>query len=163
MLSRIQESPKVYEFSAQIQTNHSASEAWVAIPFDVKKTFGKNRVWVQASFDGESYQGPIVRKAVSEYVLLLGRRLRKKISKQADDYVAVTLYEDPANMLPELTPEIKQAFEKSPEEAAFFHQLSCHHQNEYVEWVVAAKKAQTRIRRLNKMLVMLKEKVKKPF
>lgn len=36
--------------------------AYVSIPFDVEKTFGKKRVPVKATIDGEPYRGSLVRR-----------------------------------------------------------------------------------------------------
>ena len=38
--------------------------AYVEIPFDVRKEFGKGRVKVSATFDGISYEGSLVRMGV---------------------------------------------------------------------------------------------------
>lgn len=44
---------KLYEFNAEIKKVPDINGAYVEIPFDVKKEFGKGRVPVSATFDGE--------------------------------------------------------------------------------------------------------------
>lgn len=46
-----------YEFIAEIKKNPDMDAAYVEIPFDVKAAFGKARVPVHATFDGEAYDG----------------------------------------------------------------------------------------------------------
>ena len=43
---------KIYEFDAVIQKVPDIDGAYVNIPFDVKKEFGKGRVKVHVDFDG---------------------------------------------------------------------------------------------------------------
>ena len=52
---------KIYEFDAVIQKVPDIDGAYVNIPFDVKKEFGKGRVKVHVDFDGTAYEGSIVR------------------------------------------------------------------------------------------------------
>ncbi|WP_255374411.1 DUF1905 domain-containing protein [Tissierella sp. P1] len=47
---------KVYEFEAEIKKVPDIDGAYVEIPFDVKAEFGKGRVPVNATFDGEPYE-----------------------------------------------------------------------------------------------------------
>ena len=52
---------KTYDFSAVIQKVADMDGAYIEIPFDVKAEFGKGRVPVHVTFDGEPYDGSMVR------------------------------------------------------------------------------------------------------
>ena len=52
---------KEYVFEAEIQKVPDMDGAYVEIPFDVRKEFGKGRVKVHAWFDGAAYDGSLVR------------------------------------------------------------------------------------------------------
>ncbi len=52
---------------------------------------------------------------------------------------------------------LQQALKEHPQEEAFFNSLAFTHRKEYVEWVKEAKREETRQRRLQQMLNMLKE------
>lgn len=67
--------------------------AYVEIPFDVKTEFGKGRVPVSATFDGEPYEGSIVRMGTPCHILGIRKDIRAKIGKQPGDTVEVTLLE----------------------------------------------------------------------
>lgn len=67
--------------------------AYVEIPFDVKKVFGKGRVKVHAAFDGEPYDGSLVRMGTPRHILGLRKEIRRKIGKQPGDTVHVMLTE----------------------------------------------------------------------
>ncbi len=68
-------------------------------PYDIRKEFGRGRVKVHATFDGEPYDGSIVNMGVKNedgsicYILGLRKDIREKIGKQPGDQVRVTVTE----------------------------------------------------------------------
>ncbi|MGC4019490.1 MAG: DUF1905 domain-containing protein [Muricomes sp.] len=85
--------PKLYEFDAIIYKVIDMDGAYVEVPFDVKKEFGKGRVLVHATFDGEPYDGQVVRMGTPCHIIGLRKDIRSKIGKQPGDMVHVTLQE----------------------------------------------------------------------
>ena len=93
-------SDKLYEFDAVIQASEiGKGGAYVAFPYDVRAEFGKGRVKVRATFDGEPYDGNIVNMGVINpdgsicYILGILKDIRMKIGKQPGDTVRVTIQE----------------------------------------------------------------------
>ena len=84
---------KTHEFEAVIQKVPGIDGAYVEIPFDVKETFGKGRVPVSATFDGEPYDGSLVKMKTPCHILGIRKEIRAKIGKQPGDTVKVTLKE----------------------------------------------------------------------
>ncbi|GAB6393581.1 MAG: DUF1905 domain-containing protein [Treponematales bacterium] len=91
---------KVYEFDAVIQSAATGKGgAYVAFPFDVRAEFGKGRVKVHATFDGEPYDGSLVNMGVKNsggsicYIIGVLKEIRAKTSKQPGDTVKVTIKE----------------------------------------------------------------------
>ena len=84
---------KIYEFDTVIQKVDGIDGAYLEIPFDVKQEFGKGRVSVSATFDGEPYDGSLVRMGTPCHILGLRKDIRKKIGKQPGDTVHVRLKE----------------------------------------------------------------------
>ena len=97
---------KTYEFDAVIEKVPDINGAYVAVPFDIKAEFGKGRVKVHATFDGEPYDGSIVNMGVKNpdgsvcYIIGVRKDIRGKICKQPGDTVRVTLEERQAEPLP---------------------------------------------------------------
>ena len=88
---------KIYEFDAEIQKVPDIDGAYVEIPFDVKKEFGKGRVPVKAWFDEVLYCGSLVRMGTPCHIIGIRKVIRAKIQKQPGDTVAVKIQErDPA-------------------------------------------------------------------
>jgi len=93
-------SGKVYEYDAVILPSKTGrGGAFVPFPFDIRAEFGKGRVKVHATFDGEPYDGSIVNMGVKNpdgsicYIIGILKDIRSKIGKQPGDSVHVTIRE----------------------------------------------------------------------
>lgn len=84
---------QVYEFDAELKKVPDIDGAYVEIPLDVKAVFGKGRVPVHATFDGEPYDGSLVRMQTPCHILGVRKEIRKKIGKQPGDTVHVAIRE----------------------------------------------------------------------
>ncbi|QNM06969.1 DUF1905 domain-containing protein [Qiania dongpingensis] len=84
---------KKYEFDAVIKKVPDMDGAYVEFPFDVRKEFGKGRVKVHAEFDGEPYDGSLVRMGTPGHILGIRKDIRSKIGRQPGDIVHVVLTE----------------------------------------------------------------------
>ncbi len=88
---------KTYRFDAVIQKVPEIDGAYVVFPYDVREEFGKGRVKVHATFDGEEYDGSIVNMGIKDaqgkicYLIGLRKDIRKKIGKQPGEVVSVTV------------------------------------------------------------------------
>ena len=85
--------PKTYEFEAVIRKVEDIDGAFIEIPFEVKSEFGKGRVPVTATFDGERYEGSLVRMKTPYHIIGIRKEIRAKIGKQPGDVVKVTIVE----------------------------------------------------------------------
>lgn len=84
---------KIYEFDAEIKKVPDINGAYIEFPYDVKEEFGKGRVKVRAEFDGEPYDGSLVRMKTPGHIIGLRKDIREKIGKQPGDTVHVTIRE----------------------------------------------------------------------
>ena len=83
----------IFEFDAVIVQNEDMDAAYVEVPFDIKEIFGKGRLLVYATFDGEPYDGQIVKMGTPCYIIGIRKDIRKKIGKTFGDKVHVTFEE----------------------------------------------------------------------
>lgn len=83
----------IYEFDAVIIKEPDHGGAYIEIPLDVKAEFGKSRVPVHATFDGEPYDGQLVKMGTDCHIIGIRKDIRAKINKQPGDIVHVTLKE----------------------------------------------------------------------
>jgi hypothetical protein len=84
---------KPYEFEAVIQKAPDMDAAYIEIPFDVKAEFGKGRVAVHVTFDGEPYDGSVVKMGTPCHIIGIRKDIRAKIGKQSGETIRVTLKE----------------------------------------------------------------------
>ncbi|WP_240671479.1 DUF1905 domain-containing protein [Gudongella oleilytica] len=78
---------RVYEFNAKIKKVPVIDGAFAVFPYDVKSEFGKERVNVHDTFDGEPYDGSIVNMGIKNpdgfvcYIIGMRNDIREKIKK----------------------------------------------------------------------------------
>ena len=88
-------SEKIYEFESLIYSAGDTGGAYVIFPYDIRKEFGRGRVKVHATFDGEPYDGNIVNMGVKNedgsicYIIGIRKDIRAKIKKQPGERVHV--------------------------------------------------------------------------
>ena len=81
------------KFNATILRNGDMDAAYIEVPYDIKKVFGKGRVLVHATFDGVSYRGQVVKMGTPCYIIGVTKQIRKQINKSFGDEIAVVLRE----------------------------------------------------------------------
>lgn len=86
-----------HRFTATIERSGDMDAAFVRVPIDIKKEYGKGRLKVQATFDGEPYSGSVVNIGVKNadgsvcYIIGIPQAIRKKIDKSFGDRVEVVI------------------------------------------------------------------------
>lgn len=86
---------KLYEFDGVIEPVPGKGGAYIRFPYDIREEFGKGRVKVDATFDGEHYQGSIVNMGGKNddgsvcHIIGIPKHIRDKINKQPGDMVTV--------------------------------------------------------------------------
>ncbi len=129
--------------------------AYVRVPFDVEKVYGRKRVKVVATFNGAVYRGSIVGIGGPAHILPILKAIRKEIGKDVGDTVKVTVREDSEPRVVVPPKDFASAMKGSPRAAAFFRALSYTRQREYVKWIEDAKRPQTRASRIERSVKML--------
>lgn len=130
------------------------------VPAEAVRQLGaEGRVPVRASFDGVPYRGSVVPMG-GALVLGVTKAVRESIGKAVGDRVRIVLERDRAPREVELPADLTAALDADPEARAFFDALSYTHRREYVEWIVEAKRPETRERRLRQALEMLARRQK---
>ena len=90
---------KVYKYESLLYAAGETGGAYVIFPYDIKKEFGRGRIKIYATFDGEKYDGSIVNMGVKNadgsvcYIIGVRKEIRSRIGKQPGDSVRVTVRE----------------------------------------------------------------------
>ena len=80
-----------HEFKSIIIQNDQMDAAYIIVPIDIKEVYGKGRLSVHATFDGEPYDGQVVRMGTPDYIIGIRKDIRKKIGKTFGDEISVTI------------------------------------------------------------------------
>jgi hypothetical protein len=137
-------------------------ERGVVVPGDPKEEFGGARAPVSGSVNGTPFRG---RLMVYGGVTYLG--FRKEIRDAAGgigqgDEVEVEIERDEAPREVEVPEALATALAGDPDAREVFEGLAFTHRKEYASWVAEAKKEETRTRRVERTIAMLREGVKHP-
>jgi hypothetical protein len=151
-----QEEPR--RFKAEIEDAGGGSGgALVRIPFDVEKAYGKKRVKVRVTIDGEPYRGSVVRMGGPGHILPVLKHIREKIGKGKGAAVSIAMWEDLEPRIATVPSDLRRALAAHPKEQLFFKGLSYTGRKEYVRWIESAKREETRTSRIAKAIQMLKQ------
>jgi hypothetical protein len=150
---------KIYTFEAEIQSGDGGG-AYIIFPFDVQKEFGvRGRVPVTTTIDGEPYRGSLIKYGSPEHMLPVLKDVRAKIGKSVGDTVAISLKLDTTERTIDIAADFKKALKVAKIEADF-EKMSFTHRKEYNIWIESAKKPETRATRIEKAVVMIRDKKK---
>jgi hypothetical protein len=148
------------KFEAIIKKVEDKDATYVEIPFDVEKEFGAKRVKVKAKFDGVSYIGSIVKMGLPCYMLGMTKEIRNQIGKNYGDTVIVEVEKDEEERTVEIPEDFKNALTSNPKAQLFYEGLSYSNKRRYILWVEAAKKAETREKRVVEAISKLDSGIK---
>jgi hypothetical protein len=145
-----------YKFKAKIEAGDGGG-AYVLFPYDTVKEFGtKGRVPVKAAFNGVPYKGSLFKYSNPLHMLGMLKAIREKTGKGPGDTIEVVVWRDEVARTVEVPAQFENLIKK---EGLFtvFKKLSYTHRKEYCRWITEAKKEETRLRRLEKAIEMLKK------
>ena len=141
------------EFDAIIEEGPGGG-AFVVVPFDAKAVFGSGRPRVAATFDGVPYRGSIASMG-GRYCLGMRKDVREAISKGPGDSVRVSVEADTAPRTVEIPPDLTAALAAAGLRGAF-EKLSYTRRRQHVQAIEAARRAETRSRRIARTLDRLR-------
>jgi hypothetical protein len=126
------------------------------IPFNVLAVFGsKGQVRVRGSLNGHAFRGLAMPHGDGTHYVVVNKASRDAIGVSAGGRVKVRLTADLAPRRVEIPLALQRAFRGDKAAKQVFERLPYSHQKEYVDWILAAKKEETRAGRVEKALSML--------
>lgn len=146
------------EYDAIILKDQEHNGSYCEIPFNVFETFGKKRVKIKALIDAVEYRG-LLTPMGGKYGVFMNKEVRDKVGKTYGDLVHISIEEDDEPRVVEIPDDLLQLMIEN-EVKPFFDSLSFTHQKEYVQWILDAKKEETRQNRLVKAIEMMQNKIK---
>jgi len=152
---------KKYKFKAKIEAADGGG-AYVLFPYDTEKEFAtKGRVPVKATFNGVPYTGSLVKYRNPLHMLGVLKAVREQTGKGPGDTVELVVWKDEEIRTVKLPVEFEKLMKKTGL-LQVFNKLSYTHRKEYCRWITEAKKEETRLKRLEKAIEMLRKGVSTP-
>lgn len=133
----------------------------VVLPFDVAEAFGSARPKVKATVNGVELRTTVAVYGGVSYVGFR-REVREAMGIALGDRIEVKLELDTAPREVEVPADLARALKKDRDARQRFDALAFTHRREYAQWVTEAKKPETRARRVEKTIEMLKAGTKHP-
>jgi hypothetical protein len=147
---------KRYRFEAAIQRS-TGWGAFIFFPHDTLAEFQrKGRVPVQALLGGLPYTGSLMPSAAGYHRLSVPREICAQLGKAPGDLIRVELRKDDAPRTVDMPEEFVRLLRKE-RLLAKFGALSLTRRKEYRNWILSAKRDETRSRRLLKALAILRD------
>jgi hypothetical protein len=113
------------------------------------------------TIDGVADRGGLFTMGTTFHMLGVPKAIREQIGKGPGEAVTIVLWKDDEPREVVVPPAFKALMKKAGV-LPFFETLSFTHRKEYCRWIIEAKKEETRTRRLEKALEMLKKGVRTP-
>ncbi len=134
---------------------HGKTATYFVVPDEaVAALSDRKRPPVRVTIGDHTYRSTVAPMG-GEYLIPLNRDNRSRVGAAAGDRVTVSLELDTEPRVVEVPDDLADALGVDDEAAATFEGLSFTHQREYVEWIVEAKRAETRERRIGRTIEML--------
>lgn len=149
-----------HKFKAKL-TGHGPKLAWVYmdIPAAVTKSFGtKARVPVVGTLNGAPFQNSLMPDGDGAHWMHVKKELQAQAKAGPGDSVSVVLERDDSVRKVKPPADLVRALAAQPALKKTFSNFPYSHQKEIVDWIVEAKKPETRERRIVKAMAMLAAK-----
>jgi bifunctional DNA-binding transcriptional regulator/antitoxin component of YhaV-PrlF toxin-antitoxin module len=141
----------------KLEKHEKLDATGITIPFDVEEVFGAKRVPVKATINGAEYRGSIVRMG-GKYMLGIPKAFREAAGIKAGDNIVVTLARDAEERTVIIPEDLSKTLNKDRALRQAWDKLSYTVRKENARALEEAKQPETRARRLEKTLEMLRGK-----
>ena len=145
----------VLRFTTQLQARGPAAAVVLDDAQVAEVGEGARRFPVAATVNGYTWRTSVARMK-GEFLVGLSREVRQNAGVEAGDEVEVVLALDEAPREVEVPGALAAALAGDPDARASFEGMAFTHRKEYARWVAEAKKEETRQRRVQQALEMIR-------
>jgi hypothetical protein len=145
------------EFTVKLEAVESGG-VFFTLPRKESVKFGvRGRVPVTGTLNGYPFRSSIFPTGDGTHCMGVNQEVRQGAGVHVGERVRLVMETDTAPRTVTLPPDLDQALGTSTHTRARFDKLSYTHRKEYVQWIEAAKRPETRARRLAQVLARLIE------
>ncbi len=130
---------------------------FAGFPYDVRSEFGTGGpVRIQCWIDGQFKTGSIVPMGYGEHAIHIRKEILSKIGKQEGDEVAMIVEPDLSPQVLDIPEDFQWLLDDDAVLSEKFTQLSFSNKKAIISYIEQAKKAETRIRRIENLIQRIK-------
>jgi len=139
-----------YNFEAiLIRPEGVGTWTYVDIPLDLRKLFdAKGQVKVKGTINSYPFRSTALPHGDGMHYLVVKKPIRDSIQFQEGGKVEVVLELDTDARQVDVPDDLESAFINNPKARAAYDRMAYSHQKEYVDWILQAKRAETRQKRI---------------
>lgn len=154
--------PGKLEFDVTLWTPEDyPNSAVITFPYDVVEVFGtKARIPVRFSVDGHVFRSSLAPMGSCGHIIPFNKEMRQQTGYKAGDTIHVILERDTEPRVVEVPEDVSAALKAVPSAHQVFQNYSYSHKKEVMAWINDAKKPETRLRRISKLVVTLSQNQK---
>ena len=146
--------PKI-QFKVKLEAVEQGG-VFFTLPKKESTKFGvRGRVPVVGTINGFPFRSSIFPVGDGTHYMAVNRAVRDGAGVAAGDRVKVSMEADTAPRTVAIPPDLARALSKSKQARALFDKQSYTHRKEHVQWIEAAKRPETRARRIEQVVARL--------
>jgi uncharacterized protein YdeI (YjbR/CyaY-like superfamily) len=125
------------------------------IPFNVEKEWGSRaRVSVRMKINGAEFRTSIFPDGEGGHRIMINKAMQQAGAAPGKT-IQVEMAQDSAPRPLSVPPDFKKALAKNSKAGAVFEAFAPSHRRAYVDWITQAKRAETRVARIEKAVEMI--------
>ncbi|MDF2662719.1 MAG: hypothetical protein K0Q94_5510 [Paenibacillus sp.] len=139
-----------------IRPSGTGTWTYVQIPFGVHEAYGvRGQLKVKGTVNEAPIRGSLMPNGDGTHYLVINQSVRNEAGVTTGDIVRVSIEPDTEERTLDVPEYFQAALDRNEEAAVFFGKLSYSHRKEYIQWILSAKKAETRAKRIGQAIEML--------
>jgi hypothetical protein len=146
----------VKRFRALVERKEGGEVCSINIPFDVEKTFGaRGRVPVRGTLNGAPFRSSVFRMGGDCHFMVVNRQMREAAGVRGGETIPVTMERDTEARIITPPADLARVLKSNKEARDAWDKMSYTHKKEIAQAIEAAKKPETRQRRVAKAVAEL--------
>jgi hypothetical protein len=154
--TKTEKKPPAQRFRVLLETAEGSAATGIRLPFDAQKVFGtRARVPVRGTINGHPFRGSIFPDGDGTHYMVVRKQLREAAGVRGGEIISIVMERDdePRTVTP--PPQLARALKADKRAQAAWDKLSYTRQREYAESIEAAKRPETRLRRIESAVEQL--------
>jgi hypothetical protein len=151
---------EIQQFIAKlVKPNAAGAWTYLTVPFKADEVYARRaQIPVKGTINNIPYRGSLLPHGDGRHYMVVNKDLRASCGASNGDQVEVTMQLDEDERIIIIPDDLEDALSEDVQIKKSFSELAYSHQKEYIDWILSAKKAETRSARIEKAVQMIAER-----